>query len=112
MYLCAGYHRGVWVSQGVVVGVIGRFASEPSQPFEPRIETNGFVLSGEPRRSAAEALQAAWEATDPWAPKDELAHKAEEWLTRSLEMSGITGVQVLVVVIDGLPFRVGEGQVR
>lgn len=92
--------------QGVIVGVLGRYASDPSQPFPPHLETVNVTLSDRARASALEALQAAWEATLPWSSSEELQQKAEEWLRRALLLAGHSDVEVQVTVMDDLPHQV------
>ncbi|RHW25435.1 hypothetical protein D0Z08_19605 [Nocardioides immobilis] len=58
------------------------------------------------RAAAVEALQAAWESTDPWSASEALRIKAEDWLARVLRDGGIPDAEVQVIVIDDLPYRV------
>lgn len=91
---------------GLVVGVLGRYASEASQPFAPRLEVVGVHISERARAAALEALEAAWESTLPWAPAAELEERAQTFLRKSLSMNGLGDVTVQVTVLDNIPSRV------
>jgi hypothetical protein len=94
------------LSNGLILGIVGRYGSEARQPFPPRIKAVGVVLSNAAREQGLEALQAAWEATAPWAPKAELQEKAEAWLAKAMTIAGHQGVAIEVVVVDNIPFQV------
>ena len=94
------------LANGLVVGVLGRYGSEATQPFPPRVKTAGVILSRPAHDAAVEALQAAWEATAPWAPKVELQRKAEIWMAHALNAAGHSDVEIHVTVVDGIPFVV------
>lgn len=91
---------------GLVVGVIGRYASEASQPFAPQLESVGVHLSERTHAAALDALEAAWESTLPWAPKAELVERAEDLLRKALSLNGLGAVEVQVTVVDNIPYRV------
>jgi hypothetical protein len=86
-----------------VVGLVGRYASDPSPPFEPRVVVVGLELSPRDTAALVDALRAAWESTAPWEPSAELESKAVEWLERALGARGYERVHVHVTVLDGLP---------
>jgi hypothetical protein len=94
------------MSNGLVLGILGRYGSEAQQPFPPRIKAVGVDLSSAAREQGLEALQAAWEATAPWAPKAELQQKAELWLSKAITAAGHQGVAIEIVVVDNIPFHV------
>ncbi len=94
------------LGNGIVIGILGRYASSAAQPFPPRIKSAGITLTPRAKESAVEALQAAWESTTPWSPAAELQQKAQVWLERVLVDNGYVDVEVQVTVVENIPFHV------
>lgn len=93
-------------TSGVVIGVLGRYTSDPGQPFPPRIETAGITLAPRVHAAVLDALQAAWESTDPWAPGISLQSKAETLIHMALRTAGISDVHVHVTVMEDIPYEI------
>ena len=93
-------------SNGLVIGVVGRYGSEVAQPFVPQVACVGITLSRAARDAAIDALQSAFESTPPWAESGILVRAAEERLARALADRGFADVEVQVTVVDNIPFRV------
>lgn len=92
----------------MVLGIVGRYASEAAQPFAPRVEVAGLELSPVVRDTLIEALQSAWESTDPWAPAEVLRQTARELVGRVLKAEGLGDVTVEITVVDEIPFTFGS----
>lgn len=87
----------------LVVVVVGRYASDPSEPFPPRVEVRGMDVSDAVLQEFVEIARAAWESTAPWDAKDKIAEKAESWVARRARERGLGEIQVQAIVMDDLP---------
>jgi hypothetical protein len=87
----------------VLVAVMGRYGSDPAEPFPPRLEAVGIDIDFM-RSELTEALRAAWESTAPWEPRSLIEEKGARWVGDALKRHGYVDVQIQVSVIDDLPF--------
>ena len=96
--------------KGLIVAVVGRHASDPAPPFDPKVEVRGFVPSKIEMSEMHELVTSATESSLPWLSADLLRSKVEGMLRRYAAAKPWGVVDVEVVVMDNIPSTRLQGQ--